>query len=129
MTKNGIRLLLLIQGVSFIAAAMVHFGILAGGFEHQKAGTAETVIGLVLLGGFVLSLVRPPWTRIAALSVQTFALLGTLVGLFTIAIGVGPRTIPDLIYHACILTLLIAGLVLTARSRKAQDNVSESAGP
>jgi hypothetical protein len=32
----------------------VHFGVLAHGFEHFKAGTAETVIGSVLALGFIL---------------------------------------------------------------------------
>ena len=47
------------------------------------------------------------------------ALAGTLVGAFTIAIGVGPRTIPDVIYHAFILIVLAAGLVVMARHRPA----------
>jgi hypothetical protein len=46
-----------------------------------------------------------------------FALLGTLAGLFTIAIGVGPRTVPDLVYHATILAVLIWDLIVTARAR------------
>jgi hypothetical protein len=34
-----------------------------------------------------------------------------------VAIGVGPRTAPDVAYHAGILGLLAAGLALTARRR------------
>lgn len=29
-----------------------------------------------------------------------FALLGTFVGVFTIAIGIGPRTVPDIVFHS-----------------------------
>ncbi|ABS27178.1 hypothetical protein [Anaeromyxobacter sp. Fw109-5] len=114
---NRTRLLLLVEGTSFVAAALVHFGVLAGGYEHQKAGTAETVIGGVLLAALALTLVRPSWTRAAGVAAQAFALAGTLVGLFTIAVGIGPRTAPDLAYHAAILSLLAFGLVVTAGRR------------
>lgn len=50
------------------------------------------------------------------LAVQGFALLGTLVGLFTIAVGVGPRTVPDLVFHAGIVAVLVWGLIVTARA-------------
>lgn len=126
MNKSWIRILLLLQGLLFISAALMHFGILTTGYEHAKAGTAETVIGIVLLSGLVISLVRPIWTHIAGLTVQIFALFGTLVGIFTIAIGIGPRTLPDLVYHICMVSLLIIGLVVTARSRGMVHGGSES---
>lgn len=107
--------LLLVEGASFIAASLVHRGVLVGGYEHDKAAVAETVIGAVLLGGALLAWVRPARTRAVALATQGFALLGTCVGVLTIAIGVGPRTAPDLAYHASILVILLAGLVIAAR--------------
>jgi len=51
MMTRAIRLFVLIEGAAFIAAALTHFGLLIGGYEHQKAGTAESVIGIVLLVG------------------------------------------------------------------------------
>jgi hypothetical protein len=62
--------------------------------------------GLVLLAGLICSSIRPGWTRRAGLAAQGFARLGMLVGAFTIAIGVGPRTVPDVIYHVTILIVL-----------------------
>jgi hypothetical protein len=50
------------------------------------------------------------------LAVQGFALLGTLVGAFTIAIGIGPRTGPDIVYHVGLLIVLGWGLAVTART-------------
>ena len=111
-----IRGFIFVEGASFILASLIHFGVLANGYQHQKAGTAESVIGIVLLSGLVLTLVLPRLTRVLALTVQGFALLGTCVGLFTIAIGVGPRTVPDLTYHATIVIILMLGLILTWRS-------------
>jgi hypothetical protein len=45
--------------------------------------------------------------------------LGTLVGAFTIAFGVEPRTVPDLVYHAAILAL-VWGLVVANLERVAR---------
>jgi hypothetical protein len=47
---------------------------------------------------------------------QGFALLGTLIGAFTIAVGVGPPTAPDIAYHIAIVVVLIWGLDITKRA-------------
>ena len=116
MTR-AIRLFVLIEGVAFIAAALTHFGVLIGGYEHEKAGTAESVIGIGLLAGLALTWIRPASTRVIGLAVQAFALFGTFVGIFTIIVGVGPRTAPDIVYHICIVIVLALGLTQTARAR------------
>lgn len=111
-----VRLFLLIEAIAFALAAMVHFGVLIHGYEHDKARIAESIIALVLLAGLAVSLLRPSLTREAALVAQGFALLGTFVGLFTIAVGVGPRTVPDVIYHVAIIIVLIFGLITVNRT-------------
>jgi hypothetical protein len=113
---HTIRLFLLLEGASFVLAGLVHFGVLAGGYEHRSAGTAESVIGAVLLVAVGLSWGLPAWTRTLGIVAQGFALLGTLVGAVTIAIGVGPRTLPDVAYHAAILLALGWGLVVAMRA-------------
>jgi hypothetical protein len=107
-----IRTFLLVETIAFAAAALVHFGVLLDGYEHDEARIAESVIAIVLLGGLVLSLVRPELTRDAGIGAQGFALLGTLVGIFTIAVGVGPRTVLDVVYHIAIVGVLIWGLLV-----------------
>jgi hypothetical protein len=57
-----------------------------------------------------------PQTRRVGLAAQAFALLGTLVGVFTIAIGVGPRSGPDIAYHVAIAAALVWGLVVAKRA-------------
>jgi hypothetical protein len=114
--RPNIRLLLLGEAVCFAAAGATHFGILLHGFEHQAAATAESTIAAVLLVGFALTWVLPVRTRMIALAAQGFALLGTLVGAFTIAIGIGPRTFPDIVFHVAILCVLGWGLLVTRRA-------------
>jgi hypothetical protein len=113
-----IRIFLLAEALGFFAAALVHSGVLARGFEHAKAATAETVIGSALALGLAAGLLRPASARAAGLVAQGFALAGTCVGLFTIAIGIGPRTAPDLAFHVAIVAVLIAGLTWGRASRR-----------
>jgi hypothetical protein len=108
---------MLCQGLSLIVAALIHFGVLMTGYEHRRAGTAETVIGVVLLGALISTWIRPQAARTIGLSAQGFALLGTLVGIFTIVTGVGPRTAPDIADHVILVALLVSGLVVSARAR------------
>ena len=115
-TARAIRFFLLFEAATYVGAALVHFGILIGGYEHRAAGTAESVIAAVLLAGLATTWLTPAVTRGTGLAAQTFALLATLVGLFTIAIGVGPRTVPDLAYHVSIVAVLIWGLVVAKRT-------------
>lgn len=112
-----LTLLLVVEGATFVAASLVHRGVLVHGYEHDRAAVAETVIGAVLLAGALLVRLRPGRARAIGIAVQAFAILGTLVGLAMVAIGVGPRTVPDVVYHFSILGLLVAGLVRTARLR------------
>jgi hypothetical protein len=114
--RQTIRLFLLLEGASFVLAGLVHFGVLARGYEHGSAAIAESVIGAVLLIALGLTWALPASTRAVGIAAQGFGLLGTLVGAFTIAIGVGPRTMPDVVYHAAILLALAWGLIVAARA-------------
>jgi hypothetical protein len=107
-----LRFFLLFEAATFVVAASIHFGALLDGYEHTKAGRAESVIAVVLLAGLALSFRR---ARPAAIAAQAFAILGVCVGLFTIAVGVGPRTVLDVAYHIAILAVLLAGLAVALR--------------
>jgi hypothetical protein len=111
-----IRLFLLFEAATFVLASLIHAGVFISGYEHPQARIAEGVIAAVLLAGLILSFVRQEWTRSIGLVAQGFAFLGTLVGVFTIAVGVGPRTVPDITYHILILAVLGWGLVIAARA-------------
>lgn len=117
-----IRCFLAAEACAFSLAASIHFGALISGYQHHAAGTAESVIAAVLWIGLALSAIFPAATRGVGLAAQGFAAFGTLVGITTIVIGVGPQTIPDIGYHIAILIVLISGLVIAARSKRNQQN-------
>jgi hypothetical protein len=114
-----LRRFMIIEASTFIVAAAIHAGLLLAGYEHREARNAESVIALALLTGATLTWIRPASTRIAALAAQGFALVGTLVGIFTIAIGIGPRSALDIIYHLAIVAVLAWGLAVGWRARVA----------
>lgn len=110
-----VRTFLGTEALAFGMAALVHAGALTGGYEHREAMVAESVIAGVLTLALVVTVIRPRSSRAVGLMAQGFALLGTLVGIFTMAIGVGPQSRFDVALHVGFVTLLIAGLVLVAR--------------
>jgi hypothetical protein len=114
-----VQWLLALEAAIFGAASLIHRGILLQGYEHSKAAIAESVIGLVLAAGLLATTAAPRSIRRVGLASQGFALLGTFVGLFTIAIGIGPRSVLDVVLHSAMIALLVTGLVIVSRSRVA----------
>jgi hypothetical protein len=113
--KNIVQAFLFFEAATFVIAALIHSGVLVAGYEHPQARIAESVIAAVLLIGLISTWIRPAWMRKAGLAAQGFALIGTLVGVFTIIVGVGPQTAVDIIYHVAIIIVLICGLLITRR--------------
>jgi hypothetical protein len=118
-----IRLFLLVESATFFLAALIHMGFLIVGFAHRNASIAESVIAAVLFGGLLLTLFIREWARNVGIVVQSFALMGTLVGIFTIIVGVGPRTVPDVLYHIAIVLVLAVGIAV-ARSAPMEPSQS-----
>ena len=90
MTRT-VQWFLVLDVVVFGLAALLHAGVLTTGYEHREARIAESVIALVLFVGLLITVAAPRLTRRAALWAQGFALLGTCVGVFTIARNVSAR--------------------------------------
>jgi hypothetical protein len=112
-----VRLFMLVEAAAFVLAASIHAGFWVQGYEHREARVAETVIAVVLLTGATVTWFRPMLARAAGLAAQGFALLGTFVGVFTIMIGIGPRSVLDIVYHFAIVAVLVCGLVVAWRTR------------
>jgi len=116
-----IRGFLIVEAAAFLGAALIHAGWLIPGSEHREARIAESAIAAVLLLGLAFTWIRPDRIRTAGLAAQGFALFWTLVGIVTIAIGIGPRTMPDIVYHIAIVIVLVIGLVVAARHPRFHD--------
>ena len=126
MQGTLVRLFMLAEAASFGVASAIHSGLLIAGYEYSQARLGEGLIALVLLAGLALTWLRPAWLRGVGLTAQGFALLGTLVGIFTIIVGIGPRTIPDIAYHISIVVVLVVGLDVAMRARA--EHVGQHAG-
>jgi hypothetical protein len=110
-----IRLFLALEAAVFIVAALIHFEVILDGYLDREAGTAESIIAVVLLGGLAASLLRPAVTRRAGIIAQGFALAGTFVGV-TLLFTVGPRTTVDVVIHLLMVVVLLVGLIVTVRT-------------
>ncbi|MGJ4854864.1 hypothetical protein AB4037_28140 [Labrys sp. KB_33_2] len=113
-----IATLLALDIALFAGASMVHGGLLPIGGLDSRAATAEGIIAVVLALGLVTALARPSLVRLTALAAQGLALLGTLVGTVMIAIGIGPQTSGDKMFHAALVVVLVSGLWLAAGIRQ-----------
>lgn len=99
--------------LTFAGASVLHLNVSLAlgalaihGETVLRAAIAEAVIALVLAVGTVAMLIGGRKARVVALAATIFAIPGVLVGLTTIALGIGPRTVPDVTYHVGILMLL-----------------------
>ncbi len=110
-----IRIIILLLIIIFVLASLVHFGILIGGYEHDKARVAELIIAVILAIGFITGIINPAAAEKAARITLWIALAGTLIGLFTIIIGVGLQSSLDLVLHSVMILLLGLGLIFTKK--------------
>jgi hypothetical protein len=122
-TIRPIRLFLIVQGISFAVAALIHSGAVIDGYQHEGAARAESIIAAELLAGLGLTWIWPPLTRVIAIAVQAFALALTYIGTYVSIIGVGPHTVPDIVFHVGILLVLMWGLVVAARDPRSTEGL------
>jgi hypothetical protein len=74
---------------------------------------AEGLCGLLLAVAACAFFARASWAwRAAAVGAHGFAIAGVLLGTFALAVGAGPRTELNDVYHRVILLALLAGLGL-----------------
>jgi hypothetical protein len=113
-----IAALMVLEAVSLAAASALHLSGLVHGhgaaFTETGAGIAEAVIGLVLLAGAVTLARRGTEGRSAARAAAGFAIAGFIYGL---SLTVRAGDVPDITYHATVLPLLVATLILILRAK------------
>lgn len=114
----GFGMLMLVEAASLAVMSVLHLtGTLDQGhppYRAGDAGIAEALIGLVLLVAAIAVLRIPDRSRSTAIGATAFAIVGFAVGI-TITVKGGDAF--DVAYHATVLPILVATLVLLLRSR------------
>jgi len=129
-SRNGkIAALITFEAAPLAVASALHLtGAIHGGSRPFDAGIAEAIICVLLAAGAAALLRVPDRGRPVALAATGFAIAGFIAGLtFTVRGG----DAPDVIYHATMLPVLVATLILLARPQGAGDDGArpQRAGP
>ncbi|HEX9056352.1 MAG TPA: hypothetical protein VF818_02380 [Ktedonobacterales bacterium] len=114
-----LRVLVVVNTAAFLLVAPLHLGLRVPlGFAVLSTDNivpAAIVEGLAGLGFAVSAyavLARKPWAWPAAIAAHAFALGGVLLGIWTIAAGLGPHSVLNDIFHRVILVVLVVGIAL-----------------
>jgi hypothetical protein len=110
--RRGIEALMAVEAVSLAVVSALHLSGVDGN-DATGAGIAEAVICVVLLGG-AIAYHRASWGGTAAIAAVGFAIVGFCYGLSVTARG---GDVPDVIYHATVLPLLVLTLILIVRAK------------
>ena len=108
-----------LYAVTFFSGALLHLGLrIPLGFtvlaepKIIPATVVEGLCGLVLTVAALAVFVRMSWAWTAAFAAHAFALGGVLLGMGALAVGAGPSTELNTIYHRLMLVALVAVLAL-----------------
>ena len=110
-----------LEAVTFFLGALLHLGVgIPLGFVVLEeppifpAVVVESLCGLFLAVAAYAVLARKSWAWPAAVAGHAFALGGVLLGVTAIALGGGPTTTLNFVYHRAMLVVLAAVLVALA---------------
>ncbi len=113
-----ISVLMVVEAVTFLLAALLHLGIqFPLGFSEPQiipATIVEGLCGIFLAMGAYALVAHKSWAWTAALAAHIFAVAGVLLGITALALGAGPSTEANTIYHRTILVVLVVVLALLA---------------
>ncbi len=114
-----IGILAVLYALTFLLGALLHLGVrIPLGFTVLAeprifpATIVEGLCGLSLATGAYAVLTRKTWAWQAIITAHAFALGGVLLGTAALAVGAGPSTDLNTIYHRVMLAALVAGLAL-----------------
>jgi hypothetical protein len=107
------RTFLFAEAAAFAIAALIHAGLPTEEYGHRDAIMFESVLAGILFLGYSLTLYNRSWTRQIGIAFQGIALVGTVVGRFSIIAGAGPTIVFDLVFYRAITAILLWGLIVT----------------
>jgi uncharacterized membrane protein YfcA len=107
--------LMMANAALFVLGAVLHAGIRLGELQEPRiipATIVESLCAITLFGGALAIFQRGTRAWRAGLIVNIVALCGVLLGIAALALGAGPWTRTNDLYHRCMLALIGASLVL-----------------
>jgi hypothetical protein len=114
-----LRVLIPLEAVTFLLGALLHLGVrIPLGFavlaepRIVPATIVEGLCGLVLAIGAYAVFADRAWAWPVVTAAHAFAVAGVLLGMAALAVGAGPSTELNYVYHRVILVVLVAGLAL-----------------
>ncbi len=109
---------IIMEALTFFFFGFLHSGVrLSLGFAvlHEPriipAMVVESLCGLLLTWSAFSIATRKSWSWIASIVAHTFSIGGVLLGMAALALGAGPRTELNDIYHRTILIILVVILI------------------
>jgi hypothetical protein len=113
-----ISVLIVGEAITFLLAALLHLGVqFPLGFSEPQiipAAIVEGLCGIFLAVSAYAVFARKTWAWTVAIAAHVFAVAGVLLGITALALGAGPSTEANTIYHRVILVVLVLVLVLLA---------------
>lgn len=103
------RWIMAVATISLLIAASLHAGLLIPG-PFDSAAMYETGVAIILIVGLAFTFIGPAWARWGGLVATVLALAGASIGLYLALRGLGPNTVPDIVYHFALVALLLAGI-------------------
>jgi hypothetical protein len=113
--KRLLTVLMLGNAAIFVFGALQHAGVAIGPLHEPliiPASIVETLCALALLWGAGAVLTGWLKARLAALIGNLVAIGGVAIGVVALAVGAGPRTASNDVYHGIMLALALASLVI-----------------
>jgi hypothetical protein len=114
----------------FFFGAIQHAGVPIGALREPRiipAAVVETLCGFALAWGAIALFGHRPTAWRAAVIANAVAAGGVVLGMVALAVGAGPRTITNDLYHRLMLALISASLLslFLTRSRSTRSSTEE----
>jgi hypothetical protein len=113
--KTILGIIMLTNAALFFFGAVQHVGFTLGRFHEPRiipAAIVETICAISLISGAAIVLSRPVLGWSAPLISNLIALAGVCLGMVALALGRGPRTASNDLYHHIMLGLIGVSLLV-----------------
>ncbi len=118
-----LKSLMCLNAALFFFGALQHAGVPMGKLREPRiipAAIVETLCGLALIWGVTALFAHWPSSRRIAVGVNVVAAGGVLLGIGALALGAGPRTPSNDLYHRVMLALIALSLLILVFARPAE---------